>query len=459
MIQLKTWLEQKLRSCDWCSKQRLYPPAGLNRRLGKAGYTGGHTLERKKDMIEVVYDKQEQGGENVLEGILLPKNIRQIGAPSGHRRIYIEDYVMTYLTRLANPNSTYARGAILVGESVWGPRGEVIFISGALPAQNLELDLEETTFDGDTWSYIYQEVKTYFPDLEVVGWFLSRMGFSTAVNDMIVKLHIDNFAGPDKVLYIMDALEGEDAFYLLEEDGLRRQSGYYIYYARNEAMQAFMIGQRAETEPEEPEEIEKKDEAVIRNYRKIMEERARAVRIERVNRGLCAICAMLTIAVLGLGIAVLGNYQMLEKMEGRLTGEVPAAEHVFAKNGSTFGWWNRNTAEQTDVKTSTKDSKMVSEEEKEDTTSGIHEEQAVGDQSVENGTTGSDGVGQKKSAVKPAAAEVTRYYTVQDGDTLSSISFKMYDSVSYVADLMEANGLEESDALHEGDRILVPNVR
>lgn len=427
--------------------------------------------ERMKEMIEVVYDKEEQREENVLEGIVLPKNIRQIGAPSGCRRIYIEDYVMTYLTRLANPNSTYARGAILVGESVWGMKGEVIFISGALPAQNLELDLEETTFDGETWSYIYQEVKTYFPDLEVVGWFLSRMGFSTAVNDMIVKLHVDNFAGPDKVLYIMDALEGEDAFYLLEDDGLRRQSGYYIYYARNEAMQAFMIEQRAETElEEEPEEIEKKDEAVIRNYRKIMEERARSAKIERINRGLCVICAMLTIAVLGLGIAVLGNYQMLEKMEGQITGEVAAGEHAYADNGNFFGLWKgTGLAKSGEAKASEGKREAVADKEAPPAPWDGTEGEDVKPGTVEDGGTGSEKPGTREAEADAAGEEeeagtstvsagITRYYTVQDGDTLSSISFKMYDSVGYVAELMEANGLEEADAIHEGDRILVPSI-
>lgn len=83
-------------------------------------------------MIEIVYDKDNQTEDNIFAGITLPKNIRQIGIPSGNRRIYIEDYVMTYLNQLANPNSTFARGAILVGESVKGTNGEVVFVSGAL---------------------------------------------------------------------------------------------------------------------------------------------------------------------------------------------------------------------------------------------------------------------------------------------------------------------------------------
>lgn len=376
-------------------------------------------------MIEIAYNKEEQQEENIFAGINLPKNIRQIGAPSGNRRIYIEDYVMTYLTQLANPNSTFARGAILVGECVRGEYGEVVFISGALAAQNLELDLEESTFDGETWSYIYQEVKTYFPDLEVVGWFLSRMGFSTAVNDMIVKLHMDNFAGSDKVLYIMDALEGEDAFYMTDMDGLRRQSGYYIYYARNEAMQNFMIEQKGDVEPPELSEVEKKDEAVIRNYRKIMEERARSARIERVNRRLCGLCTVLTIAVLALGVAVFSNYQMIEKMELKLA-----------------------------------DNPLLSTETQIEVAQDRKKDVVAADKTEWNTTTTQVNAEQpKEEKVKAASVTFPQYYTVQTGDTLSSISFKMYNSVGYVAELMEANGLQEADQIREGDRILIPTVQ
>ncbi|MBR1865369.1 MAG: LysM peptidoglycan-binding domain-containing protein [Lachnospiraceae bacterium] len=376
-------------------------------------------------MIEIAYNKEEQEEENIFAGLNLPKNIRQIGAPSGNRRIYIEDYVMTYLTQLANPNSTFARGAILVGECVRGEYGEVVFISGALAAQNLELDLEESTFDGETWSYIYQEVKTYFPDLEVVGWFLSRMGFSTAVNDMIVQLHMDNFAGPDKVLYIMDALEGEDAFYMTDMDGLRRQSGYYIYYARNEAMQNFMIEQKGDVEPPEISEVEKKDEAVIRNYRKIMEERARSARIERVNRRLCGLCTVLTIAVLALGVAVFSNYQMIEKMELKLA-----------------------------------DNPLLSTEARIEVAQERKKDVLAADKAELNTTTAQAGAEkQTEEKVKTAAVTYPQYYTVQTGDTLSSISFKMYNSVGYVAELMEANGLQEADQIREGDRILIPTVQ
>lgn len=383
-------------------------------------------------MIEIVYDKEDQTEDNIFAGITLPKNIRQIGAPEGNKRIYIEDYVMTYLNQLANPNSSFARGAILVGECVKGENGEVIFVSGALAAQNLELDLRESTFDGETWSYIYQEVKNYFPDLEVVGWFLSRMGFSTEVNDMIVKLHTDNFAGADKVLYIMDALEGEDAFYMAEDEGLRRQSGYYIYYARNEAMQNFMIETKGNAEPKKPDEIEEKDEAVLRNYKKVMEERARSAKMERMNRRLYAVCSGLTVAVLALGVAVFSNYQMLDMMETRL---VETGILVFD-----------DSKEETNVQAG------------DDLAEGIQTDEGKTDAVDSDKQTAEKTENTSSVQVRSVSGNLPKYYVVQNGDTLSSISFKMYNSVGYVAELMEANGFGESDEIHEGDRILIPTV-
>ena len=61
--------------------------------------------------------------------------------------------------------------------------------------------------------------------------------------------------------------------------------------------------------------------------------------------------------------------------------------------------------------------------------------------------------------MRSAASNLPKYYTVQNGDTLSSISFKMYNSVGYVAELMEANGLGEADDIQEGDQIVIPTIR
>ena len=67
-------------------------------------------------MIEIVYKEEakETGNRRKLD---LPKNVRQIGEPEDKRKIYIEDYVVTYLRKFAREEMLNSRGAILLGHS------------------------------------------------------------------------------------------------------------------------------------------------------------------------------------------------------------------------------------------------------------------------------------------------------------------------------------------------------
>ena len=57
----------------------------------------------------------------------------------------------------------------------------------------------------------------------------------------IRKIHLDNFAGNDKVCFVKDRAENEEGFYSYEQSGLGKQQGYYIYYEKNEKMKKLKI--------------------------------------------------------------------------------------------------------------------------------------------------------------------------------------------------------------------------
>ena len=66
---------------------------------------------------------------------------------------------------------------------------------------------------------------------------------------------------------------------------------------------------------------------------------------------------------------------------------------------------------------------------------------------------------QATEAAKPVVADgAPKYYTVRDGDTLSSISFQMYHSILYVDNIMEANGMKNGDEIYVGQQILIPSI-
>ena len=125
----------------------------------------------------------------------LPKNIRQIGSPAGHTKVYIEDYVITLLNSLSTDKNTYVRGAILFGEKEMVENDTIIYVKGAIEGQNLELDLDETVFNDEVWREIYQQKDRLFPGLEVIGWALLRKRISVRLNDKIKKTHFENFPG------------------------------------------------------------------------------------------------------------------------------------------------------------------------------------------------------------------------------------------------------------------------
>ncbi len=392
-------------------------------------------------MIEIIYDKNNCENDNEgLIGITLPKNIRQIGSPLGNRRIYIEDYVITYLNQLARPGNTYSRGAILLGEYKKTENGEVIFISGALEAQNFELDLDETVFTNETWSDIYDNVKKNFCDLEVVGWFLSRMGFGIGVNEKILKTHIDNFPGRDKVLYVIDSLENEDAVYLYEKGELRAQSGYYIYYIKNEAMQNYIVEQNSLTssfEENKESTIIQRDDKLIKNYRTLLSENKQTNDKPLSSIVYVASC-FVVLAVLALGITVLNNY-----------GRMKAMETTINKMNLTL-----EEADKTDVSKENVGEAEFVETIADNTSSDI-------DDIVENDNKTNEVVTESASteeALPVISNGNPTYYTVKEGDTLTSISREMYNSIIYIDNILEINGMNENDPIYPGQEIILPTI-
>ena len=124
-------------------------------------------------MIEIVYDKATAEKNAKNDGhYRMPKNIRQIGNAPDKKKIYIEDYVMTFLRKIAEPGNTTSRGAILLGEYFKDGDTETLFISGAVEAQNLEFDVEQIKFDDHIWSKLYADINKYFETYPGVKKFL-----------------------------------------------------------------------------------------------------------------------------------------------------------------------------------------------------------------------------------------------------------------------------------------------
>lgn len=89
----------------------------------------------------------EQGKEGTL-----PKNIRQIGQISGNQKIYLEDYVITYLRQILTPDENmrvmilYGHKEMIEDELYW-------FVNGAVEAQH-DFFMEKTIIDEESWKKV-----------------------------------------------------------------------------------------------------------------------------------------------------------------------------------------------------------------------------------------------------------------------------------------------------------------
>lgn len=195
-------------------------------------------------MIENVYSNMGgKEGEYPVSGRKPPKNVRQIGFFSGDFRIYLEDYVHTFTHWLAEQDHTKRCVAVLVGEFAKSEHAREVYAYGAVVAEHA-CDDEKIEMTAQVWTKIYETIKRFFPDGEIVGWFCGGTSFTQEEREEIKQVHLDHFAGTDRIFMLYDFLDREEEFYRYEGEGMVRQDGYYIYYERNTEMQDYMIEQK-----------------------------------------------------------------------------------------------------------------------------------------------------------------------------------------------------------------------
>lgn len=273
-------------------------------------------------MIEVIYkdEKQEAKGN---EGIFsVPKNIRQIGQIRDGFRIYMEDYVYTFLTKTAGMEHTQEEAgntlAVLTGETKWEAGITYVFIKGAVSCCPKELSPEHIEFTDQLWQQIHEDVEKYFQGQEIVGWFFGGRSLPMEAGEVFCRVHLKHFGG-EKVLMLMDPGEREEAFFRYENSFLVKQSGYYLYYEKNPMMQAYMVeknGDEKDRQEEVPDEAVKAFRKIIQKKKNVEEKKTEEPE-ERTSVFSYAATACLAIAVIAAGARFYQNYQSIKQTEER----------------------------------------------------------------------------------------------------------------------------------------------
>lgn len=412
-------------------------------------------------MIEFVYKEKakEEGPERKLD---LPKNVRQIGEPEENRKIYIEDYVITYLKRFAKEEPLGSRIAVLLGDSERMGGIPYLFIRSAVALKELEYSEGGIPFTDEVWAEVYSAVKEYFPAQDILGWFLSVPGYPMELDPGLARIHVNCFGGVDKVLLAAEPTDGDEDFFAYENGRLTRQKGYYIFYEKNEAMQRFMIDTGDGESIDEKEQFE---DRAIKSFRAIVQEKKDISGQKRVMTFLYTASTFLVMVVLVIGITLINNYEKMEGLEMALsdisrTLESQEAEEALAETENVDA--GPTAAEPTVAEPAAAEVQPAEEAEQE--AAEKPEQEAAGES--EQGSGEESGQEEPKAAeqeepqqeAQEAAAEdaIPEIYTVQKGDTLLGISRRIYGRDDQIDAICSLNGIDDSDRILAGQKLLLP---
>lgn len=365
----------------------------------------------------------------------LPKNVRQIGNVSDSSKIYVEDYVDTFLNQLCDKNGQESAGAFLVGEIERDKDEEYIYIYGALRMKQIEVKGKEISFGENTWKRACEQCKKYFGDAAILGWALAMPGQALEMHPGILKLH-QRYLPKEKTIFIMkDSETKEEKYFVHKFKDLLEWGGHYIYYEKNVEMQNYMIDMRKRNGVTPSESVEDRAAASFRN---VIKERMEQNEQKRHSKFSYAVSMLLVLVVLVIGVSMMNNF---ERMEG-VQKSLDVISNTVLNNKEEDEVQKLEILPKEDVE----EEEEINEETNEEEEEPAEELEDVEAEVEEN----------EESEEVDMQPVIENAYIVQKGDTLASISRAKYGDSSHVEEICKMNGLEDGNLIFIGQKLLLP---
>lgn len=377
-------------------------------------------------------------------------NIKVVGDLECEYHTYIEDYVYTYLYQLAATDLTKESSAVLIGE-IFTDSKEAI-IRGVIPVDMDKLEEEAEWIDINVVEEIESLRKSYFADQDIIGWMHMQPGYGTMLTMKELREHESVFEGNGTICMLIDAINKIETVFVYEEDELKEQSGYCMYYERNEEMQQFMLDHPFSSSAKE----EMKD-TVVNQFREIGKIR-KAEYNQRKNLNLTVMAASVILIALTAIIVRMNN-------EKSYVG-VPQSQEVGVTDDSLY--FNQE-ADDLLAQSLNQVSPNASGVENLETTDNVNGNEAINsveseatlntDNTATNEVVANETIDASSaddmSASTKEEGEYT-IYTVEVGDTLADICYKEYGNAKRSLEVAKFNGLSNTNELYVGQELKMP---
>ncbi|WP_461816097.1 LysM peptidoglycan-binding domain-containing protein [Faecalimonas sp.] len=325
----------------------------------------------------------------------IPKNVRQIGNVSDSLKIYVEDYVDTYLNQLCEKEAENPVGAFLIGDIVKEEELEYQYIYGAIQMEELRQNENGIFVDEETWENACEVCRTFFENGEIIGWFAAIPGIPFAMNGNLRKVHQDIFAKNKGIFILKDPVCKDEMYFAPKFNDLMQMNGHYIYYEKNPSMQNYMISSRKKIGVT-PSEIVV--DRAAKSFRDLVQSKMLQQEKKEVNKWAYGTVTFLILVVLIIGVTMINNYDRMKSVQKAIET----------------------------ISNSVEEKKTTNKKEK------------------------------QEKKIEKKEKEEKNIYIVEKGDTLEKISKKAYGDIQHIEEISETNGLENGNLIYIGQKLLLP---
>lgn len=385
-----------------------------------------------------------------------PKNVRQIGNVSDNPKVYIEDYVDTFLNQLCDRAKEEPKGAFLVGEIRKVDEQDCVFIHGAVQMPDMEVKGGEIVVPEEAEKEMFEQCKEYFGEAQAVGWFASVPGLPLSLNSSMLHIHEKFIPKENSIFVLKDPLEKEEIYYSYKFKELLELGGHYIYYEKNPAMQNYMIAARKQIGVTPSEVVE---DRAAKDFRSIVRERMENGSQKSNGRFVYALSTFLVLVVLIIGITTINNYDKMQSVQNSIENiaKTVSSQSQEPETQETSG----SVVAEGQPETAGAEMEDPNAEEKSEVPQADMSDSEGNDTGQKEDTKEDSKEGQASEAVSDqpkseGADDSEEVYLVQKGDTLAKISKKAYGDTSHVDDICRMNGLKDGNLIYIGQKLLLP---
>lgn len=376
-----------------------------------------------------------------------PKNVRQVGNIDSAHKIYVEDYVITFTKTtgesLADDNSMDCAAAVLLGHKKSSGKEVETYINGMVLIDGFR-ESKEAVFSNDMWSGIYDKIKEFYEDEEIVGWLYIGCSCDVQHSSRLLNVHSSNFSGKNLVFMVYDCEEKEEMFFDFINNSFVKRRGFYIYYQKNDTMHNYMLASNGNDE-----EKEENEDRVVKDIRNILSQRQEKGDRRKIMQTAYAAGMLVAAVILLVGTSVIYRNNIMPDKGN--------TDSVAVSNDKTVNDSNVTVTDMPQATQEVADEVLPTEvpvtENPQPEENIVDETSAVTEPPKEKQDKPDK---QEESVMSDNTASKYSFYIVKSGDNLGSISEKIFQSVKYVQKIKELNNLEDENVIYEGQKLWIP---